>query len=77
MSDDISSTGGDAASSGRRRLPTPVRVLLWVVLIAVAIVVLFTWVFPWVESIQQDPTLGMGPPDASATAVDDLTASSH
>ncbi len=58
MNDDVSDPQGGAGSTGRRRLPTPVRVLLWVILIVVAVVVLFTWVFPWVESIQQDPTLG-------------------
>jgi hypothetical protein len=36
----------------------PLRIVLWVVLIALAIVVLFTWVFPWVETWQQDPTFG-------------------
>lgn len=36
----------------------PVRIVLWLLLIAVAVVVLFTWVFPWVETWQQDPTLG-------------------
>jgi hypothetical protein len=37
---------------------TPVKLLLWVVLLALAIVALFTWVFPWVESWQQDPSIG-------------------
>jgi hypothetical protein len=50
----------------------PVRILLIVVLIAVAIVVLFTVVFPRVERIlEQDPTVSGLPaarPDA-ATAV--------
>ena len=35
-----------------------VRSIVIVVLIAVAIVVLFNWVFPWVERQQQDPTIG-------------------
>jgi hypothetical protein len=37
----------------------PVRIVVWLLVIAVAVVVLFTWVFPWVESWQQDPTLGL------------------
>jgi bacteriorhodopsin len=40
--------------------------LLWAVVIAAAVVVLFLWVFPWVESLQQDPTMGT---DADALAV--------
>lgn len=36
----------------------PVRIVLWVVVIAIAVVVLFTYVFPWVETWQQDPTFG-------------------
>jgi hypothetical protein len=49
------------APDGERRgwVPRAVRLLLWLVVIAVAIVVLFTWVFPWVESWQQAPTLGV------------------
>lgn len=39
-------------------MPKVVKWLLWAIVIAVAVVVLFTWVFPWVESMQQDPTLG-------------------
>ena len=35
-----------------------IRVALVVLLAAVAVVVLFTWVFPWVERQQQDPTIG-------------------
>ncbi|MEX2550441.1 MAG: hypothetical protein WD638_09455 [Nitriliruptoraceae bacterium] len=42
-------------STERPRWAKPVLLTL---VIAVAIVVLFTWVFPWVESMQQDPTLG-------------------
>ncbi len=34
-----------------------VKALVWLVVIAVAVVLLFTVVFPWVESMQQDPTL--------------------
>lgn len=40
-------------------MPKVVKWLLWAIVIAVAVVVLFTWVFPWVESMQQDPTLGL------------------
>ena len=39
------------------RVPTWAKVIIWVVVVAVAVVVLFTWAFPWVESLQQDPTL--------------------
>ncbi|MBW3578497.1 MAG: hypothetical protein KY462_12295 [Actinobacteria bacterium] len=42
------------------RLPTAVKVLLGLALAAVAIVVLFTWVFPWVEQRMEDPTLETG-----------------
>ena len=35
-----------------------IKVLIWTLVIGVSVVVLFTWVFPWVESLQQDPTLG-------------------
>ena len=41
---------------GRRRW---VRMLLLTLLIAVSIVVLFTWVFPWLEELTQDPTMGV------------------
>lgn len=41
------------------RLPGWGKAIVWLVVVAVAVVVLFTWVFPWVESIQQDPTLGV------------------
>lgn len=43
-------TGG----GGRRWL----KAVLLTLLIAVGIVVLFTWVFPWVEELTQDPTIG-------------------
>jgi lipopolysaccharide export LptBFGC system permease protein LptF len=39
-------------------VPVALKVLLWVIAIAIAVVVLFTWVFPWVEAQQQDPTMG-------------------
>jgi lipopolysaccharide export LptBFGC system permease protein LptF len=41
-------------------VPRSLKALLWVAVIAVAIVVLFTWVFPWVEERTQDPTIGAG-----------------
>jgi hypothetical protein len=34
------------------------RTVLWLVVIAVAVVILFTWVFPWVEARTQDPAIG-------------------
>lgn len=43
---------------GRQRVPTAVRVLLWLILAAIVVTVLFTTVFPWVEGYLQDPTLG-------------------
>jgi hypothetical protein len=42
-------------------VPSWLKALLWIVAIALAIVVLFTWVFPWVEERTQDPTIGLGP----------------
>ena len=39
-------------------MPKALRGVLIAILIAIVIVVLFTTVFPWVESLQQDPTLG-------------------
>ena len=42
------------------------RAVLLVLLVALAVVVLFLWVFPWVESIQQDPTLGAAGPTGEA-----------
>ena len=41
-----------------RRWPRGVRILVLLVVIAVSVVVLFTWVFPWVEELTQDPTIG-------------------
>jgi len=49
------STPEDGAT---RRWPRWVRVLVLLVVIAVSVVVLFTWVFPWVEELTQDPTIG-------------------
>lgn len=60
MSDDeapeVTSRDGEAANGGRGR--TILKAALWTVMVAAAVVVLFTWVFPWVESMQQDPTIG-------------------
>ncbi len=42
-----------------RRWPRWLRVLVLLVVIAISVVVLFTWVFPWVEEMTQDPTLGV------------------
>jgi hypothetical protein len=40
-------------------VPRPVRILLLVLLIAIAVTVLFTTIFPRVEQwLEQDPTLG-------------------
>ena len=58
LGDDPSRPADDKAAGQRRGMPTAVKVLLWTLVIAVAIVILFGWVFPWVESMQQDPTLG-------------------
>ena len=41
-----------------RRWPRWIRALVLLVVIAVSVVVLFTWVFPWVEELTQDPTIG-------------------
>lgn len=43
--------------AGRRRI-SPLRTVLWVLVVLAVVVTLFTWVFPWVESLQQDPTIG-------------------
>jgi hypothetical protein len=43
------------------------KAVIWVVVIAVAIVVLFTTVFPRVERMLEDPT--MGAPDAPVGTV--------
>lgn len=39
-------------------LPRWVRILALVVLAAVAVVVLFEWVFPWVETTYYNPSVG-------------------
>lgn len=38
------------------------KIVLVVALAAVAVVLLFTVVFPWVDTILADPTMGLGPP---------------
>ena len=43
------------------------RILLLLILAAAAIYVLFTWVFPWVESKLENPTLEARAVPASAT----------
>lgn len=42
----------------RPRRMRPGRVIAMAVVAAVVVVVLFRWVFPWVEQRHQDPTLG-------------------
>jgi lipopolysaccharide export LptBFGC system permease protein LptF len=44
-------------------VPRWLKAVLWAVVIVAAVFVLFTWVFPWVEDRQQDPTI-----DASVEA---------
>lgn len=39
-------------------MPTWLRIVLLALAIALAVVVLFTTVFPWVESQLEDPTMG-------------------
>ena len=39
-------------------MPRWLKVVVLIVLIAVAVIVLFTTVFPWVEERMQDPTMG-------------------
>lgn len=40
-------------------MPAIVKGLIWAVVIVAAVIVLFLWVFPWVESLQQDPTMAI------------------
>lgn len=47
-----------AATPQRSTARRVLKVLVIMALIAVAVVVLFTWVFPWVEEVTQNPTLG-------------------
>ena len=53
----IDPAGTSPAASGGT--PRWLKALLLTVLIAVAVIVLFTWVFPWVEEMTQDPTIGV------------------
>lgn len=39
-------------------LPRWARTVLLLVVVALAVVVLFEWVFPWVESTYYDPSVG-------------------
>jgi hypothetical protein len=50
--------GSGAGADTRGGLPRWLRAILLLVLIAVGVVVLFLWVFPWVEERMQDPTMG-------------------
>ena len=52
--------GPQADPDGGERGGTPrwVKAILLLVVISVAVVVLFTTVFPWVEERTQDPTMG-------------------
>jgi hypothetical protein len=47
---------GDAPTHRRRRW---LRVLGWLVAVAVWVVVCFTWLFPWLVDTGFDPTLGV------------------
>ncbi len=50
-------------------MPRWLRVLVWVVVIAVVVVLLFTVVFPRVERMLEDPTMGApGGPTAAVAA---------
>lgn len=39
-------------------MPRCVKAVALVALIVISVVVLFTWIFPWVESNLQNPTMG-------------------
>ena len=41
-----------------RNLARPVRILILAILAAIVVVLLFTVVFPWVETYLENPTLG-------------------
>jgi putative copper export protein len=41
-------------------MPRWLRILIWLVVIAAVVVLLFTVVFPRVERILEDPTMGAG-----------------
>ncbi len=49
---------GSAPQGPARRGSRWGKAVLLTLLIVVGIVVLFTWVFPWVEELTQDPTIG-------------------
>lgn len=51
------------------RVPRWLKVLIWLLVIAAAVVLLFTVVFPRVERILQDPTMGAGAAAQLAEAV--------
>jgi hypothetical protein len=51
--------GTGAAADGPGGPPRWLKAVLLLVLVAVGVVVLFTWVFPWVEERLQDPTMGV------------------
>lgn len=59
--DDVAASAADGAARGVEAPSTGRRVakaLVITVLVIVVLVVLFTVVFPWVETLQDDPTLG-------------------
>lgn len=47
-------------------VPRWVRVMVWTVVIAVVVVLLFTVVFPRVERMLEDPTMGAADPGGLA-----------
>lgn len=49
-------------------MPRWLKVIIWVVVIAAVIVLLFTVVFPRVERILEDPTMGAPSPAEPVTA---------
>lgn len=49
-------------------MPRWLKVIIWVVVIAAVIVLLFTVVFPRVERVLQDPTMGAPPAAEPMTA---------
>jgi len=51
----MSGSASDGTGAGGRRW---LKAVVLALLIAAGIVVLFTWVFPWVEELTQDPTIG-------------------
>lgn len=55
--DGDSTPSGEAGEGASRRGGGIAKLVLWALVIAICVVVLFTWVFPWIESLQQDPTI--------------------